>query len=31
MGELEQKAESRQQTLAAWQRRLETLWQEVEP
>ena len=31
LGELEQGAESRQQTLAAWQRRLETLWQEVEP
>ncbi len=31
MGDLEQGAESREQVLAQWQRRLERLWLEVEP
>ncbi len=31
MGDLDQGAESREQVLAAWQRRLERLWPEVEP
>jgi predicted negative regulator of RcsB-dependent stress response len=31
MGDLEQGQESREQVMQAWQRRLETLWSQVEP